>query len=119
VKNLHELDQYRRIDQKVFEFYGGFGDDKCGVFEVTYKTNKLFIIATAFDGWDHLSVSLKNRTPNWYEMKYIAKLFFKPHEVAVQYYVPEKDNVNVSDTCLHWWRPHMPHIILMPPKAFV
>jgi hypothetical protein len=99
--------------------YGTIGDDKFGCFDIPYQNFKLFVIASAEDGWDHVSVSLKHRVPNYYEMKYIAKLFFKSNEVAVQYYVPERDNVNISDTCLHWWRPHMPHIILMPPKGLV
>ena len=119
MKNLHELDTYRVCTQQIYELYGGFGDDKTGVFEISYQNNSIYVIASALDGWDHVSVSLKNRTPNWYEMKHIAKLFFRPSDIAVQYFVPEKDYVNNVENCLHWWRPHFPQTIPVPPIAYV
>lgn len=119
MRNLHELDKYRITNGKVVEFYGSVGDDKSGAFAINYAGRELHVIATAYDGWDHLSVSLPNRTPNWYEMEHVAKLFFKENEMAVQYHVPTEKHVNVMENCLHWWRPHLPIIILMPPIAFV
>jgi hypothetical protein len=118
MRNLHELNQYRRIDKDVFERYGEFGDRNNGVFEIPYKTDILRVIASSGEGWDHVSVSMKNRIPNWTEMEYIARIFFKENEVAVQYHVPKKEHINIMENCLHWWRPwHL--AIPMPPVEFV
>jgi hypothetical protein len=107
------------INNEVIEMYGSIGDDKSGVFLIPYQNYKLRVIASALDGWDHISVSLPNRVPNWYEMEHVAKLFLKSTEIAVQYHVPKENHINIHPNCLHWWRPHMPQIILMPPKTFV
>jgi hypothetical protein len=53
-----------------------------------------------------VSVSRANRCPNWPEMEFIASLFFKDHETAMQLHVPASDHVNNHPYCLHWWRPH-------------
>jgi hypothetical protein len=119
MRNLHKLDKYRYIDQKVVDMYGSLGDENFGAFQIDFRSNKLFIIASSGDGWDHVSVSLRTRTPNWYEMEYVARLFFNDNEYAVQYHVPTQQHVNIHDNCLHWWRPHLPLIILMPPPIFV
>lgn len=42
-------------------------------------------------GWEHVSVSLKNRTPRWDEMSYVKRLCWEPHECVVQFHPPEID----------------------------
>jgi hypothetical protein len=115
----YEINKFRRIDKEVYDRYGEFGDNTMGVFEIPYKTDTLRVIASSGEGWDHVSVSMKNRIPNWYEMEYIAKLFFNDNEVAIQYHVPRKEHINIMENCLHWWRPHSPTEIPMPPPIFV
>lgn len=66
----------------------------------------LRVIASNDDGWDHVSVSLRDRTPTWDEMEYIKHLFFRPDETAMQLHVPGSDHVNNHPYCLHLWRPH-------------
>jgi hypothetical protein len=78
----------------------------------------LRVVASAGGGWDHVSVSLANRTPTWAELEYVRKLLFKPDEVVVQYHVPAEDHVNIHPYCLHLWRPHGVQLPL-PPKIFV
>jgi hypothetical protein len=117
MRNLHELNQYRLIDIKVYEIYGEFGDDKNGAFIVPYKSDSLKVLASSGEGWDHVSVSMRKRIPNWMEMEYIAKLFFKDDEIAIQYHVPRKEHINIMENCLHWWRPWVG--IPMPPPIFV
>ena len=56
-------------------------------------------------GWDHVSVSFRNRTPTWEEMAEIKKLFFRPEEVCVEYHPDESEYVNNMPYCLHIWRP--------------
>jgi hypothetical protein len=75
-----------------------------GAFLIPFNGNDLRILASRTFGWDHISVSLADRVPDWYEMEYIAKLFFKENEVAVQFHVPEEKHVNIHPNCLHWWR---------------
>lgn len=55
-------------------------------------------------GWEHVSVSFKNRTPTWEEMAEIKQMFFYPNEVAVEYHPAQADYVNQMPYCLHIWR---------------
>ena len=92
---------WKRSDLPPVERFGG-------AFEIPFPATgaRLRVIATALDGWDHVSVSLKNRCPNWLEMSRIKDLFFEPHECAMQLHVPAEDHVNTHPYCLHLWRPH-------------
>ena len=68
--------------------------------------------------WEHVSVSCRNRTPNWTEMCYVKNLFFAPDEVVMQLH-PAKDNyVNIHDYVLHMWKPTR-ETIPLPPKVAV
>lgn len=67
---------------------------------------KLKVIATASHGWDHASISLPNRCPNWPEMSRVKELLFFDDEVAMQVHVPSADHINIHPYCLHLWRPH-------------
>lgn len=71
---------------------------KVGVF-------RLRVIASAGQGWDHVSVSLPNRCPTWEEMDTVKNLFFKEDEVVMQLHVNGKAKVNLHPYCLHLWRP--------------
>jgi hypothetical protein len=119
VRNLNQLNKYRISKESLLELYGTIGDDKFGAFLVPYRKHELRIIASSDYGWDHVSVSLEHRIPFWEEMDFIKKLFFKPDEIAIQYHMTEKDHINIHPNCLHLWRPHMPKIILVPPKILV
>lgn len=66
----------------------------------------LLVVASAGEGWDHVSVSLPNRCPNWFEMEHIKRMFFCEHETAMQLHVPPSDHISVHPYCLHLWRPH-------------
>lgn len=65
---------------------------------------RLTIIASTGHGWDHVSVSTPSRCPTWEELEHIKRIFFQPHETAVQFHVPISDHVNVQFFCLHLWR---------------
>jgi len=95
------------------------GDDY-GYFEIPHKSNKLFVIACSGvdSGWDHVSVSLDNRCPNWPEMCLIKDLFWEPSECVLQFHPPESDYVNTHPYCLHLWKPISAEIEL-PPKGFI
>jgi len=78
----------------------------------------LRVIASIGEGWEHVSVSLNNRCPNWTEMELVARVFFNEDEYAIQLHVPPKEHVNCHPFCLHWWRP-MDGIIPHPPNHLV
>ncbi len=67
-------------------------------------TGKLRIVASWGGGWEHVSVSHRDRCPTWEEMEAIARHFW-PNEAAMQLHVPASDHINVHPHCLHWWRP--------------
>src|SRR5690242_16905678 len=65
----------------------------------------LRVIATNGLGWDHVSVSLPNRCPNWPEMCFIKALFWDDNEAVIQYHPPKSEYVNNHAFCLHMWKP--------------
>lgn len=68
--------------------------------------------------WEHVSVSLPNRTPTWPEMDFVCRLFWAEDEIVMQLHVPPKENINVYPHCLHMWRP-LSTAIPRPPSGAV
>lgn len=97
---------------------GGWGDSECGAFLFQRPTGNLRVIASAGEGWDHVSVSLANRCPGWAEMEWVKRKFFEDDEVAVQYHVAVRDHINCHPYTLHIWRKHG-FAYPLPPKEFV
>lgn len=95
------------------------GDDG-GAFVVLSPTDRapMAAIASFGSGWDHVSVSRKNRVPNWAEMEHVTRIFFKDDEVAVQYHLPVTLHINIHQYCLHLWR-WQDSDFPMPPRVFV
>jgi hypothetical protein len=46
-----------------------------GAFLIPFESFRLFVIASNGMGWEHVSVSLPNRCPNWREMCFIKNLW--------------------------------------------
>lgn len=120
MRNLSDLDQFRDRSRDVIERYGTTGDDTCGRFFLESPIDKavMCVVASSGEGWDHVSVSRKNRVPNWIEMEFIKRRFFLPHEVALQFHVAEADHINNHVNCLHLWRP-LDFEIQLPPAWMV
>jgi hypothetical protein len=68
--------------------------------------------------WEHVSISLRNRTPNWQEMQFVKEIFWGDDEAVMQLHPPKKDYVNCHPHCLHLWRPVLSEIPL-PPSILV
>lgn len=119
MKDLRTLNRYRNPTQEL-RIYGVTGDASNGLFEVPCKaTGRLLrVIASTGDRWEHVSVSLSNRCPNWEEMDYIARLFFAEDETAMQLHVPSAEHINKHPYCLHLWRP-IEEAIPRPPGYMV
>ena len=79
-------------------------DGNNGAFLTSFESRDLFIIASDGKGWEHVSVSIKTRTPNWKEMCYIKDMFWGPEDCVVQYHPPENEYVNNHPYTLHLWR---------------
>jgi hypothetical protein len=107
MRNLRELDLYRDAGPRVLELYGTVGDETCGVFNLPscIDAATLHIVASCGEGWEHVSVSRKNRCPNWFEMEQVKRAFYADDETAVQFHVPSRDHINLHPYCLHLWRP--------------
>jgi hypothetical protein len=90
MRDLRVLNGYRDSSREVVEHYGSVGDETCGVFHmVSPITGRwMHVIAASGEGWDHVSVSMKDRPPIWAEMDHVKRLFFKDDEVVMQLHVP-------------------------------
>lgn len=69
-------------------------------------------------GWEHVSVSLPNRPPNWAEMAFVKDLFWHEEDAVMQLHPPRSCYVNNHPFCLHLWRPRDATIPL-PPTGLV
>lgn len=97
----------------------GIGDEQNGWFVIPLKhQQKLRVIASNGMGWEHVSVSRRDRCPTWEEMCQVKALFWGDDDCVVQYHPPRSQYVNNHQNCLHMWRPvgiDMP----MPPSIMV
>lgn len=113
MKDLNTLNQYRI---KIPGFW--VGDSREGAFAIQFRGSALRVIASSIYDWDHVSVSLKHRNPNWDEMCHIQGLFFEPTETCMQLHVPKDEWISNHPYCLHIWRPHKLEIP-RPPGVMV
>jgi hypothetical protein len=68
--------------------------------------------------WEHVSVSLAHRTPNWTEMSWIKDLFWDDDEAVLQFHPPKREYVNLHPYCLHLWRP-LDGDVRVPPSSLM
>src|SRR4249919_2237358 len=107
MRDLNALNSHR-VDMTKNPRFGWSGDGKQGafVFPSPIDGQSLRCIASADEGWDHVSVSRASRCPNWIEMDFIKRKFFNDFETAMQLHVPVSDHINNHPYTLHLWRPH-------------
>jgi len=75
----------------------------------------LRVIASDGLGWEHVSVSVKGRTPSWEQMAFVKDRFWGEDEAVMQVHPPQQLYVNNHPHCLHLWRPLGEKIPLPPP----
>ena len=81
-----------------------FGNN--GAFTVPLARSQIaFVIASDQLGWEHVSVSRKDRPPTWDEMCQIKAMFWDDEDCVVQYHPARSEYVNNHPNCLHLWRP--------------
>lgn len=112
--------------------FGRYGTDKSfgptGCFEVFYGATAALLVIMSSDGvddpdntaqgWEHVSVSLSHRTPNWQEMCWVKSEFWSEDEWVLEFHPAKDQYVNCHPHCLHLWR-HPRQMILYPPKKLV
>ena len=76
-----------------------------GMFSIRRQCKTLLVMASEGMGWEHVSVSLRNRCPTWNEMCLIKRLFWTDDETVIQYHPATEQYVNQHRYCLHLWRP--------------
>lgn len=124
MKNLCDPELMKWRDHEADKWAGTEDDERGngGAFLIMRKMGIhpiwLRVIASRGLGWDHVSVSLSNRTPTWDEMEFVKRLFFERDEVAMQLHVPPREHVNNHPYCLHLWRPQAGEIP-RPPADMV
>jgi hypothetical protein len=103
--------------------YGSTPGDDFGAFIVPGPCGMdLRIIASPGDAnegipWEHVSVSLRNRCPNWQEMCWVKDQFWGAEETVMQLHPPRSQWINNHPYCLHLWRPANGGIPLPPSIA--
>ncbi len=128
MRDLRLLDQWRDRQGEI-ACLGGPADDQSrdGLFLIPSLPSyggMLRVIASSGFGWDHVSVSRRDRCPHWLEMKVVRNAFFLDHETVMQLHPPLNDYIDgkypgeVSINTLHLWRPHNKPIP-MPPLWMV
>lgn len=115
-KPPHDAERYRVRTG----FYGSDASyGNAGLFQALGPCGMtLRMIASDEGGWEHVSVSLANRCPNWREMCWVKELFWEDHEAVMQLHPPKADYVNHHPYCLHLWRP-LKAEIPRPPAIMV
>ena len=103
--SLHAPNQYRVRT-------GPMGSDdsygNLGCFQIPVSKNgkrHYTVVSSDAAGWEHVSVSLPDRTPSWDEMCFIKALFWDEEDCVVQYHPPKGQYINNHPHCLHLWRP--------------
>jgi hypothetical protein len=76
------------------------------------------IVFSNGEGWEHVSVSFKDRCPTWEEMEDVKRRFWQDTDTVMQLHVPVSEHRNCHPYCLHLWRP-TDREIPRPPGIFV
>ena len=92
---------------------GQEGDDGAA-----YKIGALAIIASWGAGWEHVSVSRRDKCPSWAEMDHVKRMFWDDEEAVMQLHPPRSQWVNNHPRCLHLWRP-IGQEVPLPPTVLV
>lgn len=92
-----------RIKSGALASDASFGNN--GAFEVRLRHSQIvFVIASDQMGWEHVSVSRKDRCPTWEEMCQVRTLFWGEEDWVSQFHPPKDQYVNNHPYCLHLWR---------------
>ena len=115
MKSINELLEVTRLAIMEYSKDGGYA---WANLLSSKKAIQAAIIFSWSGGWDHVSVSFRDRTPTWDEMNEVKRMFFREDEVCYQLHPAEAEYVNSHPHCLHIWRPQT-ETIPMPPSWMI
>lgn len=127
-KNNPDLNKYRI---RVGAYASDNSDGMTGAFHIQkqYKngaTSDLQVVSSGsvtdstdeWDQWEHVSISLPKRCPNWEEMCFIKDMFWEEEETVIQFHPPKSQYVNRHPFTLHLWK-NKKQEIQLPPSILV
>jgi hypothetical protein len=113
---FHVPEKYRVQDGQMAS-NSRFGNN--GAFVLKLSTAQVvYAIASDQFGWEHVSVSRRDRCPTWFEMCQVKDMFWDADDCVVQYHPPESEYVNNHPYCLHLWR-KIDEPFPLPPRIMV
>lgn len=83
-----------------------------------YQSQTLLVVFSADkhhetnETWVHVSVSHRDRLPNWDELKFVKEVFLGRDKLAIQVLPPAEEYVNLHPNVLHLW--HCPDRRIVP-----
>lgn len=113
MKNLEIIKQSNRL--KIEE---EAEDGIMGYYFDPVNQKKYFFIFSWSGGWEHLSISTPNKTPDWDTMCRVKELFWEDEEACVEYHPKKSEYVNQHPHCLHIWKP-LNVELPTPPSIYV
>ena len=116
-----ELDQSMEAGRVLQGHYASLPGKREGAFHIKGPSGVLLIVSSGVDaryGWEHVSVSARDRCPTWDEMCFVKNLFWHENECVVQFHPPQSEYVNYHPNCLHLWKP-LKHVLPLPPSILV
>lgn len=109
-------------DKRIIKVYKNVETDLVSKLKVDVHSvkasDKCLVSLTKIKGWEHLSVSHKNKIPSWMCMQEMKELFFNDNEECFQIHPKADDYVNNSEYTLHIWRP-VEGMTQIPPSVLV
>ncbi len=108
-KNFTDMLEQARLKEVPFQTPSGEWNGSYSIPAMT-KGERLYVICSNDDGWDHVSVSVQTRIrrskrcPTWEEMAMIKEMFWDDDEAVFQLHPPKEENVSMQDFCLHLWK---------------
>ena len=82
-----------------------FSHGNNGQFRITsLKLSRALLVQASDEDWEHVSVSVIDRCPTWFEMCLVKRLFWDDDDMVIQYHPPVADYVNDHPYVLHMWR---------------
>ena len=118
MKSFEEILQ----DQRVLKVYKNVTNEKVSKLKIEVRSikqsDKALVMLTKVAGWEHLSVSFKNKIPSWECMQEMKELCFYDTEECFQLHPKADDYINNSEYTLHIWRP-VEGMKQIPPSILV
>jgi hypothetical protein len=94
----------------------GWGDETHGAAMLKLNSGGIAsILFAAGRGWEHVSVSMKERCATWDEMTEVRDIFWPADVWVLQYHPPRKEYI--TSHVLHLWKPDNNHLPTPQPWA--